>query len=166
MQTGFRETDSAEMGSQSIISSLTSQDLPLSVNAGLAGGKRKQLAGISRNANMLGAFFVYLCTTAVLASVHINLIFLFLECMLIFVHEYACECVYECVCGVGFTCVETRQPGCLVGLATAEEQSLLGSHTSRCHNSGHTPTHSVYTLHCSYTSSGFSPFPKGHHTHD
>ena len=38
-----------------------------------------------------------------------------------------------------------------------EQQLLLGSHTSCCHISGHTLTHSVYTLHCSYTSSGISP---------
>lgn len=72
--------------------------------------------------------------------------------------QHLCKC-FVCVCVRGYMhecwCVEPEQPCCLVFPAMAE--SLLGSHTSCCHISGHTLTHSVYTLHCPNTSSGFSP---------
>lgn len=50
------------------------------------------------------------------------------------------------------------QPCCvLFAVAVAGKQPLPGSHTSCCHISAHTLTHSVYTLHCPHTSPGFSP---------
>lgn len=62
--------------------------------------------------------------------------------------------VHECVCGLGLASLMhlcrdwAALPSCVPGPGRAAAVACI---------SGHTLTHSVYTLHCPYTSSGFSP---------